>query len=142
MYPKSTNQTETKCHLLTAVLSLMLVQCFWASPVFAQGGADTPQAKNAGSKADQNLKSLAKVNPSTLAMEMNVPLFSYPGRNGNALTVGIIYSSKLWRMKNGFTYHYDTPIEEYRQYVTQVWPLFAERSAAGWTSSLSFPTIE
>ncbi|MCW5957365.1 MAG: RHS repeat protein [Pyrinomonadaceae bacterium] len=142
MYPKSTNQTETKCHLLTAVLSLMLVQCFWASPVFAQGGADTPQAKNAGSKADQNLKSLAKVNPSTLAMEMNVPLFSYPGRNGNALTVGISYSSKLWRMKNGFTYHYDTPIEEYRQYVTQVWPLFAERSAAGWTSSLSFPTIE
>ncbi|MEQ1763638.1 MAG: RHS repeat-associated core domain-containing protein [Pyrinomonadaceae bacterium] len=71
-----------------------------------------------------------------------MPLFSYPGRNGNALPVGISYSSKLWRMRNGTTYWYDTPIGGYRQYVTQLWPLFAERSAGGWTSSLAFPSIE
>ena len=106
------------------------------------GGSSRAKSKDTGGAADQNLKSLAHVNPSTLAMEMNIPLFSYPGRNGNSLPIGLSYSSKLWRMDNRSTYFYFTPIGHYKQYVTQLAPMFAERSAAGWTSSLAAPTIE
>ncbi|HEY0426709.1 MAG TPA: hypothetical protein VGC76_02780 [Pyrinomonadaceae bacterium] len=49
------------------------------------GGALSPQNAETGSKADQNLKSVARVNPSTLAMEMSLPLATYPGRGGTNL---------------------------------------------------------
>jgi RHS repeat-associated protein len=106
------------------------------------GGANTPQNKNTDNGSDQNLKSSVRVNPSTLAMEMSLPLANYPGRNGSSLPVGISYSSKLWRMEDSEPYFYTTPIGNYRQYVTQLYSTFAERSAAGWTSSIAFPVIE
>ena len=106
------------------------------------GGTNTSQKKNSDNKADENLKSLAHINPSTLAMEMSVPFMSYPGRNGNSLPVGLSYSSKLWRMRTKGTYFYFLPSSSRRQYVTQLEPTFAERSVAGWTSSVAFPVIE
>ena len=124
------------------LVSLIVVGSICVSTALSQGGAATSQSRNTDGKADQNLKSVARVNPSTLAMEMSLPFMSYPGRNGNSLPVGFTYSSKLWRMKPGGTYFYLTPIGHYKQYVTQLWPRFAERSAAGWTSSVAFPTIE
>lgn len=111
--------------------------------VFTQitAGSNSPQIKNTENKADQNLKSSAQVNPSTLAMEMSVPFMNYPGRNGNGLPVGINYSSKLWRMKEGGTYWDVTP-GGVKYYITNAFTRFAEKSAAGWTSSISFPVIE
>lgn len=64
-----------------------------------QSGSD--DEKGGGQKpntADQTLHSTGRVNPSTLAMEMQIPLGSYPGR-GLSLPINLSYSSKLWRMK-------------------------------------------
>jgi RHS repeat-associated protein len=124
------------------ILIFFVVFFISLTDVSAQGGAARSQDRSSDNKADQNLKSIARVNPSTLAMEMSVPLMNYPGRNGNSLPIGFSYSSKLWRMKSMATYFYTTPIGNYRQYVTQLRPMFAERSAAGWTSSVAFPVIE
>ena len=109
--------------------------------IFPQG-ATTPQAKNSEHTSDQNLKSISRVNPSTLAMQLNIPLANYPGRNGDSLPVGISYTSKVWRMKSIATYWYQLPYSQNRQYVTQLLPLFSEQSAAGWTSNINFPVIE
>ena len=103
-------------------------------------GAPEPLKRETGNKADQNLRSLAHVNPSTLAMEMSVPLMSYPGRNGNSLSVDFRYSSKVWRMFDAHAWSIGSG--NARQYITDVNPLFAERSAGGWTSSLLPPRID
>jgi RHS repeat-associated protein len=127
---------------LLSIVSLIPIMLMLSTSILAQGGSGTPRESNSDGKADSNLKSLARINPSTLAMELTLPLMSYPGRSGNSLPFALHYSSKLWRMKNKATYYYTTPIGNYRQYVTQLLPTYAERSAAGWTSSIAFPVIE
>jgi len=103
-------------------------------------------------KADQNLKSSGRVNPSTLAMEFSLPLGNYPGRGGNTMPVVFSYSSKVWNMKM-FNTHYEVipvpgalgPLGQlqtgythaYTAYrTTDVGAYFAENSASGWTTSL------
>lgn len=108
--------------------------------VFAQNGTSQPQNKETSNKADQNLKSMARVNPSTLAMEMSLPLMTYPGRNGSSLPVGFNYSSKLWRMQATEPWWYMQNTQP--AYVTDIIPMFAEKKAAGWTSNLVPPRIE
>ncbi|MGD9627611.1 MAG: hypothetical protein AB7V18_00005, partial [Pyrinomonadaceae bacterium] len=49
--------------------------------------------------ADQTLRSNGRVNPSTLGLEMSIPLASYPGRGGMDVPITLQYSSKLWRME-------------------------------------------
>jgi hypothetical protein len=59
--------------------------------------------------ADHNLKSNARVNPTTLAMEFSIPFGSYAGRNGNSMPLAINYSSKVWTMKShDFRTRYDS----------------------------------
>jgi RHS repeat-associated protein len=94
--------------------------------------------KNSDNKADKNIKSVAKINPSTLAMEFSIPLMSFPGRGGNGLPVAIRYSSKLWRIQANSVWWDNTPYNAVR-YHTETTPMYAERSAAGWTSSLRPP---
>lgn len=99
--------------------------------------------QNSGGSADRSLKSMARVNPSTLAMEFSLPLGSYPGRAGNAVPISFSYSSKLWEIKSFGTWSYQqSPISSNRIYVTDTRPKFAERSSAGWTSSLMPPRLE
>jgi hypothetical protein len=100
----------------------------------------TGDVKNTDNKADKNLKSIARVNPSTLAMEMSIPLMNYPGRAGNTLPVGISYSSKLWQIRPLLTW-WTSSGSGNRIYHTNTKPFFAVRSAAGWTSSLLPPHI-
>ncbi len=89
-------------------------------------------------KADQVLRGSGRVNASSLGMEIDIPLGSYPGRGIN-IPVNLSYSSKVWRM----------------EYVTQMPgvnnpencrsinnPMYAENSAAGWTTSMAVPYIE
>lgn len=100
--------------------------------VIAQSTKDT---------ADNNLKSSARVNPVTLAMEFSLPLGIYPGRNGNSMPIAINYSSKVWTMEKA-NYHFDSyfvnnndfDYEVYRS--NDVQPFFADKTIAGWTSSL------
>jgi hypothetical protein len=128
----------TKSCFVFVIFTVLLVT---GTNISAQDGTDSPQNKNSGNNADQSLKSIARINPSTLAMEFSLPMMSYPGRNGNAVPVQINYSSKIWRMRNYINYFYTTP-GGYRQYVTQLSPEYAERTAAGWSSSLGFPVIQ
>lgn len=122
-------------------IAIMLFASFVNATAQNTNGAQLPKTSDTSGKADQNLKSIARVNPSTLAMEMNLPLGTYPGRNGNSLPVGFSYSSKLWRMTPAVTWWYSTP-GGVRRYVTDVNAVFAERTSAGWTSNLTPPRID
>lgn len=97
-------------------------------------------------KADSNLKSAARVNPSTLAMEFSLPLGGYPGRGGNSKPVILNYSSKVWTAKKvNYRYESNEAVNQYYDFLvyqsTDVGAEFAEKSIAGWTSSLQPLTI-
>jgi hypothetical protein len=113
-------------YLLTLVLSFQ---------VWAQAGSN-PNIDYTKNSADKNLRGSARVNPSTLAMELSIPLASYPGRNGNNMPVTLNYSSKVWLTKaiGTFRGRFIT--------ITQTKPVFGDRSANGWTSSLDVPQID
>ena len=118
-------------------LLILLVFCLMVS--YSSIAQNTETTK---SKADQDLKSSARVNPSTLAMEFSIPLGGYPGRNGNSTPIVLNYSSKVWNI-DLFNSRFDSgsvpsnPNYDYEAFdSTDNMPMFAERSIAGWTSSL------
>lgn len=89
-------------------------------------------------KADQVLRGSGRVNGSTLGMELEIPLGSYPGRGIN-IPVSLSYSSKLWRMNYVST---QPEINNPDNCIAINSPQYAENSAAGWTTSLAVPYIE
>lgn len=132
--------TMKKLHNETAVgANLILFVLLSAASILGQESYTTDH------KADKNLKSNARVNPSTLAMEFSIPLMSYPGRAGNSVPVTLNYSSKVWTMKN---MDFLTPAETSpvmggngtmgdpnRIYtISSFLPEYSERSLAGWTT--------
>jgi hypothetical protein len=129
-------------HYALLVLTATVILLSSLLSVSAQSNPNSTQIKDSDNKADSNLKSAARVNPTTLAMELGVPMMSYPGRNGNSMSFGLSYSSKLWRMDDRFTYWYQLPYSCNKQYVTQLNAKFAERSISGWSSSIAPPIIE
>jgi hypothetical protein len=89
-------------------------------------------------KADQALRGSGRVNPSTLGMEIDIPLGSYPGRGIN-VPISLSYSSKLWRME----YTHSDPggiITGGCRAINSA--RYSENSASGWTTSLAVPYIE
>lgn len=136
------NSKTQKSHFSIAVLASLII-FISAGLFFAQGNS-----QQSGDKADQKLKSTARINPITHAMEFSLPLGNYPGRAGNALPVAISYSSKLWAMEMS-NYHHDSyTVPSNPQYVTHevleatdVTARFSEKAIAGWTSSLRSPEI-
>ncbi|HQU81826.1 MAG TPA: RHS repeat-associated core domain-containing protein [Pyrinomonadaceae bacterium] len=88
--------------------------------------------------ADRTLRGSGRVNPSTLGMEIEIPLGNYPGRGIN-VPVNLSYSSKLWRMEvNNYEPQGNNP--SLCRAVNH--PKYAEKSASGWTTSLATPYIE
>lgn len=110
----------------------LLLGCalLWALAAHAQNIQHTEN------KADQALKSGLSVNPSSLGMNITIPLGSYPGRAGVNVPVNVTYSSKVWRID------YTGSWEGQLALHTETSAKFAEHSAAGWTSSLDVPRIE
>jgi hypothetical protein len=104
---------------------------------FVPGVSGQGEASNTDMSPDESLKSPTRVNPSTLAMEMSIPLGVYPGRAGNSVSNSFSYSSKVWQFRN--LSDFSSPISGYGITVA---PLFARGSAAGWTSSLGVPRID
>lgn len=117
-----------------------LIMVFFVAAGPAQSGSETPQAKDTNGKADQNLRGASRINPTTLALEFSLPMMTYPGRRGST-PFGLNYSSKVWRMDDYATYWYAIGNCE-KRFVTLLRPIYSERSTAGWSSSISFPTIE
>ena len=94
-------------------------------------GQDPPQyTKNT---ADQTLRSNGRVNPSTLGLEIDIPLGGYPGR-GISLPLSLSYSSKQWRLQEE---RCGSAVNGLQQ--TWARPQFSGDAAGGWTSSLSQP---
>lgn len=89
--------------------------------------------------ADINLRSTGRVNPSTLGMEMDIPLGSYPGR-GISLPIGLSYSSKLWRLK--YLGEHPAPGGNWSSCKSNYTAKFSEDAASGWTTSLAAPYID
>jgi RHS repeat-associated protein len=121
------------------VIAGLLVWCLFSSVVTALA-QNTQSSKN---KADQNLKSSVRVNPSTLAMEFSLPLVNYPGRGGNSMPIVFNYSSKLWNMQMSNTRSETVPAapgqQEYHHITyssIEVSTLFAEKTISGWSSNL------
>jgi len=125
----------------TTKFGFCLFIAFW----FLSGNSIVGQGDiSSENKSDQTLKSSARVNPSTLAMEFSLPLGAYPGRNGNSIPINLTYSSKLWETKivnsdytdSGATYQTRT-IEDYK--IAQF--MFSRKNLAGWNFSLQPPKI-
>ena len=89
--------------------------------------------------SDQTLRSNGRVNPSTLGLEIQVPLASYPGRGGS-VPISLSYSSKLWRMN--VMGNYQRPSNTETTCYTGVQAKYSEDSASGWTSSLGMAYVE
>ena len=122
-------ETQTnfqKSKIIGGLLMLLLM----VAAVFAQ---DT---KNTDYSPDKSLKSNARVNPSTLAMELSVPIAGYPGRAGNSLPVSFDYSSKVWEVQFVSTWESQYGLR------TDTRPVYAKRSAGGWSSNLGSPRID
>lgn len=127
--------------ILTTLSPIIILFLALSGAAIAQigSGSLSRESRDTTNNADQNLKSIARVNPSTLAMEFSLPFMSYPGRNGNSVPVAINYSSKMWRMETGLQWFYRVSTQT--RYVTDIRTVFAEHSMAGWTSSLTPPKL-
>ena len=93
--------------------------------------------RNTENNPDQVLKSNARVNPSTLAMEMSIPLGGYRGRAGSSLSNTLNYSSKVWQLQQ-----YGAIVNPSGSEGISVVPFYGRRTAAGWTSALAPPRID
>jgi RHS repeat-associated protein len=88
--------------------------------------------QNPQSAVDNLIRSNLHVDPSTGALQLQVPLGEFRGRGEASLPVVLYYSSKVWNIK-----HQDTlpcngePVSTYRAE-------YAKGSASGWTSSLGW----
>ncbi len=129
-------------HIAERILIAALLFVSFALAVNAQPtGADSPQSGHETSgRADQNNKSISRVNPNTLAMELELPILSYPGRAGNGSSISYSYSSKVWRMSPGEPWW--RWVNSHKVYITDLSPIFGENTAGGWTTSLAPPRIE
>ncbi|MDH3492013.1 MAG: hypothetical protein OEM82_00560 [Acidobacteriota bacterium] len=88
--------------------------------------------------ADTVLRGGGGVNPTTLGLELNIPLGNYPGR-GIDVPISINYSSKVWRTEY---ITMQSRVNNPESCISINTLKYSERSAAGWTSSLEVPYIE
>lgn len=116
-------------------LALLLIAawllCFGALEASAQNLQYTNNA------TDKSKRSSFRVDPSTLGLNVQIPIADYPGRAGTSLPITLHYSSKLWRMK--FKQGNDGTIGI--TYTTWVMPPWGEHTSSGWTTSLDEPTF-
>jgi RHS repeat-associated protein len=120
---------------LVSVLSIggcLILLLIGAASALAQTGT-----RNTEHSADKTLKSNARVNPSTLAMEFSIPLGVYPGRAGNSMPINLNYSSKVWNFRS-----LGVVLQDGNVTTTEIMGEFAKKTAAGWTSDLGVPSIE
>jgi len=94
-------------------------------------------------KTDKNLRSSARINPATLAMEFSLPLAEYPGRAGSSVPITFSYSSKVWTIKRWQFWHNEqqggvgTESNPFlTTNITEYMPIFGKDSLGGWTSGL------
>jgi len=68
-------------------------------PESVLGQNPAPNVEYTSKAVDLGLRSNLTVNPSTLALEIEIPLGGYAGRAGLNVPIAISYSSKVHRLK-------------------------------------------
>ena len=93
---------------------------------------------------DPKLRGGLRVNPSTLALEFQIALGSYPGRAGLDVPVTISYSSKVWRVAyQGYNPgQYTSSGQPIGNGYTMVGAIYGEYSRSGWASSLGTAFVD
>ena len=124
-----------------AIAALCVAWITIVHPASALGQNPPPNVQYTNKAVDLGLRGNLTVNPATAALEITIPLGSYPGRGFNVPIV-MSYSSKVHRIKyEGFNPgHYSSSGVPIGDGYTMVSDRFAEFSSAGWTSSVGFPT--
>ena len=129
----SAQQHRSSIQKINLYLSALVIALLAGLSSFVMGQATTENTKNT---PDQTLRSNARVNPATLAMEFSIPIVDFPGRGGMSMPLVFNYSSKVWRFELSGYGQAQTV-----KYTTNI-PRYAEGSAAGWTSSFGNARIE
>ena len=122
----------------SCVVLALLIWCALASSASAQNIQYNQKSVDLGLRSD------LKVNPSSRAVEMQIPLGSYEGRAGVNVPITILYSSKVWRV--GYQGYNQGPLDTGGQPTGNGYVIasaqYAEHSRGGWTSSVGFPVID
>jgi RHS repeat-associated protein len=112
---------------------IVLVMLFLGGIFSASAQSSVEDSKN---KPDQTLRSNARINPSTLAMELSIPIDGLPGRAGATMPLVFNYSSKVWRIRARGEF------ETISGRKTEAGPDYADKSIAGWTSTYGIPKLD
>jgi RHS repeat-associated protein len=132
---EGTNLTIKK---ITTKLNISLSLCVSFVLSLSLAATILGQDQHTKNNSDQTLRGSGRVNATTLAMEIDIPLGNYQGRGIN-IPINLSYSSKLWRL----AYNNRVPLGNNPGVcLTQYNTMFSENSASGWTSSLAVPYIE
>src|SRR5260370_10462877 len=122
--------------LVFAISLIFAASC----PLVVRAQNPPPNIQYTNKAVDLGLRGNLTVNPSTRALEIQIPLGGYAGRAGFNVPIAISYSSKVHRIKyeayNPGTYTYNGPIGDG---YTLVSDRFGEYSSAGWTTTIGFP---
>ena len=131
------SSTKTK-----AIIILFLCLFLLASSLFGQKDSTNENS------SDRNLRGSSRINPSTLAMEISIPLGVYPGRNGNSIPIAVNYSSKVWTSAVFETEFHDSSLGQNPPSQTtrtvnrfQIARFDFNNNNAGWNISLQPPRI-
>lgn len=85
------------CRYFVCVFLVTLLSPTLVSRVLAQTPPPSNKAAYTKNSQDLNRRSSIEVDPSTLGLNISIPLEDYSGR-GIALPISLSYSSKLWRI--------------------------------------------
>src|SRR5690349_1756557 len=88
-------KAKTAGNLFYRSLILTILLC-GLTPI-AKAQIDPYTTETTKNTPDQTLRSNARVNPATLAMELSIPIANFPGRGGLTMPLVFNYSSKVWR---------------------------------------------
>src|SRR5882724_9080687 len=113
-------------------------------PLVVQAQNPAPNVQYTNKAIDLGLRGNLTVNPSTRALEIQIPLGGYAGRAGFNVPIAVNYSSKVHRIKyEAFNPgHYTSSGQPIGDGYTLVSDRFAEYSSAGWTSTVGFPVFD
>lgn len=118
-----TNESSRRFKTATLILTLATTLFFTGINSYGQ------EEENTKNNKDQTKRSDAKVNPTSLGMELSIPLGGAPGRAGNSLPITFNYSSKVWR-----TEVFTATEDGHNVYWAN--PIYGEDSYSGWTTNL------
>ncbi len=124
----------TRSRFVSSLFSAMLLAVVLLSGI--QSALSQTSNNRTEFTPDKTLKSNARINPTSLAMEFSIPLPSYPGRAGSGLPHAINYSSKVWG--SSVPSMYTSTSGTHQQITAQ----YGKGSWSGWTSTLGVPQID